>query len=373
MRITRQAAALAATWTLAVAATDCCAWGPSSWFGGDEAPPVQSAPNYGPSPAEPSWSQKLTAPLSPSWWSGSKSAPQQAAQAAQNDPIALGFQPGPPTADFYVSMAELSLRGGNSQHARQHYGKALSMEPKNVNALLGLARLEDRENQMQQAVAVYERAAKLYPRNTTVLNDYALCLARQNNLPQAYRLLRTAIDMEPRKELYRNNMAKVLIEMNRFDEAMANLNSVHAPAVAQYNMGVLLQQRGRYAESTRYLRAALAMEPRMEPARMLLYRADPSLRRQAELVAQSAAARSAKNSALTPQEAWTPPVAAPPTATVVDESILPTPEPVVAQDGATAAPYPTTQSADLELAPQVAMPPSENAAGDGPALLPAVR
>lgn len=261
-----------------------------------EKPVAQATPQlpYGvPAPAQPTWGQRITAPFTPSYWTGKPSAPNGSAPGQfkpQIDPLSLGFGSGEPTPELYAAMADMAARGGNTQQARDLYQKSLSMNKKCVAAYLGMARLEDRENRLAQAASIYQTALNYEPNNTTVLNDFALCLARQGKLNESYQLLRRAINIEPTKELYRNNMAKVLIEMNRFDEAMANLNSVHTKPVAQYNMGVLLQQRGRYAESMQYLSGALALEPRMEPARMLLTRASEATRRAApgQAVAQLA-------------------------------------------------------------------------------------
>ena len=346
---------------------------PFGWFGGSKpAPaPAPAVGTYGqPAPQATSWSSKLTAPLSPTWWTGSRppAATAPTAGSATTDSLALAFNSGPPTPQLYVSMAELAYRGGNAEQARQHYQQALSMDKKCVDALLGLARLEDREGRLAQATALYQQAAKVAPKNPTVLNDLSLCLARQGKLPDAYRTMVAAINIEPKRELYRNNMAKVCIEMNRLDEALANLNSVHTPAVAQYNMGVLLQQRGRYAESSRYLATALRMEPRMEAARILLARATPSTTKAPLAVASRPAARRsppAARPAPTPplSESWAPSTSAPAPSSPagVDNSILPTPEGSPAAEVAPMQAYPVTSaSPDWQLPPQVDAPGTSN-------------
>lgn len=191
------------------------------------------------------------------------------------DPISLS-KGGDPDAKFYVSMADMSCVGGNVAQARVFYQKALSLEPKNLDALLGAARMEDREGKMDVAVMLYQRAATAYPNNATILNDLGLCLARQGNLDGAERALMRAVQLEPAKPLYRNNIAKVQIERNRLDVAMKHLGAVYPAPVVNYNMGVLLYQRGRNAESERYLTAALATDPNMEPARALLAEIRPT-------------------------------------------------------------------------------------------------
>ena len=227
---------------------------------------------HGPAPGQsPSFTQRVTSALH---LPGSK-PPQPnpaAAQAAQqkNDPISLGFAAGPATPELYLSMAEMSDRGGNAEHARSMYQRALSMQPNNLDALLGLARLEDREGRLDVALRIYQQAVAAHPQNAKALNDLALCHARNGQIPPALQLLDQAVKLQPDKPLYRNNIAKVLIEVNRVDEAVSHLSAVHPPAVAQYNMGVLLEQRGRTNEAIRFLTAATHIDPQLQEASKLL-------------------------------------------------------------------------------------------------------
>lgn len=229
-------------------------------------------------PAQPqrTWTQRLMAPFS-----GSPDHAQQQrdavalAQEAEAkrlafDPLALSKGNGEASPELYVGMAELTARGGNISQARQLYQKALAMDPNHLEALLGAARMEDREGHLDIASMLYQRAATAFPNNATVLNDLGLCLARQGQLPGAERALLRAVQLLPAKPLYRNNLAKVQIEMNRFDAAISQLAAVYPPPVVNYNMGVLLYQRGRNAEAERYLNAAIVADARMEPARALL-------------------------------------------------------------------------------------------------------
>lgn len=175
-----------------------------------------------------------------------------------------------PTPQLYTAMAEMSQRSGNADQARALYQKALALDPNDMGALLGAAHMEDRLGRLDVALPLYERAVKLSPGNTSAMNDLALCLARQGELASAAQVLEKAVQLDPHNTLYRNNIAKVMVEMNLTDQAVAHLSAVHPPAVAYYNMGVLLSQRGRHAEATRYLLTATAIDPAMGPAEQML-------------------------------------------------------------------------------------------------------
>ena len=220
---------------------------------------------------QPSFTQRVTdsiASVVPGMGKQDPPAPQAA--SPQLDPISLGFKSGPMTADLYLSMAQLSDRGGNLDHARSMYEKALAIDPKHRDSLLGLARLEDREGRMQQALQVYQQAATAHPRDAKVLNDLALCYARTGQMTASADLLNQATILDPGKGLYRNNFAKVLIELNEIDAAISQLSVVHPPAVVQYNMGVLLNERERKDEALHFLTAATHIDPQLQQASALL-------------------------------------------------------------------------------------------------------
>lgn len=257
--------------TCALLATVTGCQSDNSWIG----PRPQAPPMIGQSPPRVeqnvSMTQRLVNTFTPG---GAKQTPQPVVnpieQDLSNDPISLGFATGPASPELYLSMAELSDRGGNSAHARSMYRRALSIQPNHLNALLGLARLEDREGNLKQAVMLYQQAVGAHPENARALNDLALCWARSGNLTASADALEKATHMMPDKALYRNNLAKVLIEMNYLDHALANLQFVHDPAIANYNMAVLLNECGRGAEAQPFALAATRLDPQLKAAQSLL-------------------------------------------------------------------------------------------------------
>ena len=221
-----------------------------------------------------SFTERVVNYLTPGRPASNHEQPRQAVQVnpayKKLDPISLGYNSGPPNADLYLSMAQMSDRGGNPAHARSMYHKTLTIDAKNREALLGLARLEDREGNLVAAIQVYQKALSMNPQDATVLNDLALCHARKGELRHSANALETAIRLQPQKQLYRNNIAKVLVEMNHINPALNHLSSVHPPAIAQYNIGVLLHQRARSNEAVHHLAKASQLDPQLVAAQYLL-------------------------------------------------------------------------------------------------------
>jgi Tfp pilus assembly protein PilF len=302
-----------------------------------------------------SWTEKAKAPFKKSWASIERMMPSAQPKAKL---VEESYDPRRTTPELYVGLAQVSHRSGNVAQARQLYQKALSKDPNHLDALLGAARMEDREGRFDVALMLYQRAAAAHPTNATALNDLALCHARRGELGAAQHIIDQAVRLEPQKPLYRNNAAKVLVEMNSLDPAMNHLAAVHPPAVANYNMAVLLAERGRQGEAGQYLSQALAIDPQMEPARLMLtqHMAPPALGGTDVLAASTQMSASI----------------APP-AQAAGESILPTPEVVATIPWTPTAAgepirYPATDAATSVSTPS----PGSAGVSQFPALLPPV-
>ena len=215
------------------------------------------------------WTQKVTNVMTGKP-ANQPAAPSKPEVQTKLDPISLGFASGPPNADLYLSMAKMSDQGGNSSHARSMYHRALTIDSNNLDGMLALARLEDREGQLDAALHYYRQAVQMHPKSAQALNDLSLCFARRGQLNDALAPLEQAIRLEPNKALYRNNISKVLIELNQLNVAMQHQSAVQTPAVAQYNIGVLLHQRGRDTEAVQFLAGANQADPSLAAASTLL-------------------------------------------------------------------------------------------------------
>jgi len=327
---------------LSASALGCA--GPSLSSAGNQVvghPQVQQLSDLSGSPQQPSWTQKVTGIFS------GKSANPLVGPATPKtklpDPLELGVDSGPPGAELYIAMAKMSDQGGNSAQARNLYHRALTMQPKHLEGMLALARLEDRAGQLDAALHYYLQAVKMHSQSAKALNDLSLCFARRGQLQEALAPLQQAIRLQPGKQLYRNNIAKLLTELNQLDGALHHLSAVHAPAIAQYNMGYLLNERGRSQEAIRFLAGAVQVDPSLAAAHDLL----AELSGPAQHMAQASPA---------------------PRAVVSNNHILPTPQTYPGQG------YPATGT--TPVAPSRQTVPSETARlpmGYSPVQLPPVR
>lgn len=303
-----------------------------------------SAPLGGQRPAEndnfftSSW-KKTTAAVSGAF------AAKPKTDETKDDPLRLDNPTKKLGPEVHVAAARLFENQSKFVEAQDHYQKALQVAPKDLSALVGLARLHDRQGNWQKAVELYQQAIKVEPNNSLVYNDLGLCLARQQQHETALQALNKAVALTPGSAKYRNNLATVLEEVGRSDEAFQQLSAGNSPAVAHYNLGYLLQQKGQRAEATQHYQQALAIDPSLAAARDMLVQLG-------ELTGQPASAQALPQLAPPQFGVYSPPQAAP------QSMRLPS------QDSASAAAYGPTGSASTVpvVSPVVSSPAPQQTA-----------
>jgi Flp pilus assembly protein TadD len=173
------------------------------------------------------------------------------------------------SANFYVEMAQVYEKG-DPEKAAEQYEKALSIEPKNIDALLSYAHMADRTEKIEKAIELYNRAMTAHPKDPRAANDLGLCYARHERYDDAIACLNKAIKLKPDRELYRNNIATVLVKMGRTDDAVTQISAVYGEAVARYNVAIMLHGQGNREAATEQIVKALQIKPDLAQAQQWL-------------------------------------------------------------------------------------------------------
>ena len=151
-------------------------------------------------------------------------------------------------ADNYVQLGIEYAKQGDYNTAVAKLQKALEIAPDFANAHHVMALVYNRIGDKQQAEQHFKRALELDPNDSQTLNDYGLFLCAGGKHQAADEL---------------------------FARAVANpLNAT--PEIAHANAGVCAARAQNYPQAEKYLRAALADNPRLPTA--LLEMADISFR-----------------------------------------------------------------------------------------------
>ncbi len=186
------------------------------------------------------------------------------------DPTSLANRPGDVGGALNYHAAKVYESQGNVGGAFALYQKTLRMSPNDVRTMISYGRLLDREGNFREAERTYHRALQLEPANVIALNDLGMIYARQGMYDLALDQLGQAVQLQPSNQRYRNNIAIVLIDAGRPEDAFGHLTAVHGDAAAHYNLGFLLSRRNMNNQAAGHLQQALALNPRLAPARQLL-------------------------------------------------------------------------------------------------------
>ena len=136
---------------------------------------------------------------------------------------------------------------------------------------LGTALLE--AQRPEEALAVFRIAVEQAPDDVKAHANAGAALVRMGRLDEAEKRLRHALTLDPRHTIVLQNLAESLRKQGRFEEALehyrAAMETDAGNAMPHAGMGDALFRLGRYEESLQSLDRALALEPALEPVRIL--------------------------------------------------------------------------------------------------------
>jgi Tfp pilus assembly protein PilF len=184
------------------------------------------------------------------------------------DPTSLSHMPTNLGPEIWVTNGQLYETQGNFAKALDNYTKALELEPTNQAALISTARLYERQSQHEKATDFFHKAIAVKPEAST-FNELAMAYNGLGRQVEAQEAVRQAIRMDPANARYRNNLAGMLVAEGRSDDAVANLQEIFPPAVANYNVAYLHFSNKNIAAAQQHLQTAMQLDPNLTQAREL--------------------------------------------------------------------------------------------------------
>jgi tetratricopeptide (TPR) repeat protein len=178
-----------------------------------------------------------------------------------DDPVSLSGEPKQVPAALYTQAAWYAEQQGNVNAALAQYERALQADRRDLTTLISYARFLDRNGKSEEALRLYQTAQSVAPQNAIVWNDLGLFHARRRAWEPALQSLRRAVALQPENLRYRNNIAAVLIEAERPEDAVRELEGVHPPALARYNVACLLELHQLHEAASQYHAQAIQLDP----------------------------------------------------------------------------------------------------------------
>lgn len=175
--------------------------------------------------------------------------------------------------------------------AVEQYQAAVSIDPNYVDALNGLGVCQTRLGNYRQAEEQFIKAIRIAPDKAHLRNNLAFCYISQRRWADAEAELRNALELKPDFVRAQINLALALAQQSKFDAALQAFRAVLTEGDAQFNIGLMYQSVGRYADAGNAYRAALEKNPRLVAAKERLEKLQPFLdRAQRDVAAREAQA-----------------------------------------------------------------------------------
>jgi Tfp pilus assembly protein PilF len=209
----------------------------------------------------------------------------------------------PREVQFYHQLAEAYFRAGQDEPAADWYRKALERDanylpsirnlgatmsrmgrfseaasilgraPGDAAALNNLGEALLGQEQSDEAAKVLRRALEIDPESPEALNNLGRALARSGDPSGAEQAWRSAIRVKPDYALAHNNLANYLNTAGRWEEARRHFEEALLDgsfALARYNYGTALAERGQADSAERYLTEAVRLDPGLADAHLNL-------------------------------------------------------------------------------------------------------
>lgn len=116
------------------------------------------------------------------------------------------------TSPLFFLLAQAQLRGGQSRDAEHSLTRSVSLDNKNVNAMVLLAQLQVSRGNLEQGIANYERAVALAPSNVEIYVALAAAYDSRGDWQQAQRLQQKALAIQPDYAPAANDLAYLMLE-----------------------------------------------------------------------------------------------------------------------------------------------------------------
>ena len=237
--------------------------------------PAPASGEVSPPKFEPMAPPVATARVEPVAAEPKKAAPAPVAAAPPHDTLAETLLKAPraapaplrlaPTVDNPRVPSEVAagydqLRDGNLPGARRSYVAALTADPANLDAQLGMATVEARLGNRAAAASYYRRALDVDPRNATALAG--LATLAENAQPQALEgQLRADVARYPQSAALHFALGNVYAAQSRWNDAQTEFFEAHrlepASADIAFNLAVSLDHLGQSRLAADFYRRAL--------------------------------------------------------------------------------------------------------------------
>jgi tetratricopeptide (TPR) repeat protein len=121
----------------------------------------------------------------------------------------------PKNIDAYLGLAITYRTAKDFDHAKEIYQHILKIEKENSEALNGLAKVAIKQNNRELANEIYENLVKLYPDNSVFLYEHAVTLEYMGEVKKALEACQKAVDLKQNDPKYLDCLINLSIVNNK--------------------------------------------------------------------------------------------------------------------------------------------------------------
>ena len=156
------------------------------------------------------------------------------------------------------SLGIVDMQQGRQQEAVVAFQKALELEPSASEIYFNLARANHQLGQRRKAVSYYKKFLGSHPNNFQGWLLLGVLCREAGQSQQALEALLRAESIVPDNPLLMRELGNLYLELGQLQEAQKRLSRSDQQDVSNLaNLGIIARQEGRYREAEVHLRAAL--------------------------------------------------------------------------------------------------------------------
>ncbi len=129
-------------------------------------------------------------------------------------------------AEEYIKIADVHLKNNEVKEAEDFYNKALSIEPGNRKAELGIGNLRLKQDKLQDGIGILEGILEKRPDDVNTLILFTDACFKSGDYLKAEENLKHLITIEPNNPAHHERLGYVYLKKGRFSEAISEFRSI---------------------------------------------------------------------------------------------------------------------------------------------------
>ncbi len=120
-----------------------------------------------------------------------------------------------------IEKGDLYFDEGRYQKALDTYNKALTIEPKNIDALICIGLCYRNLEDYDKAIEFYNTALEIEPDNKTALNNKGYALEMKDQIEDAIEMYKKSLEIDPNYDMPLVNITKIYIDRKDYKAAIS--------------------------------------------------------------------------------------------------------------------------------------------------------